>query len=106
MPLQVYHKPDIRTPSSGSYAEKQNLVFVGEKCPYLKETYRLKIRKSFEDLNFEDKDKLNVLPKTKILCPKCGNNEAFWILRQMRGSDEPESRFYTCTKCGHKWRED
>ena len=54
----------------------------------------------------EDKDKTNVLPKTKIKCPKCDNNEAFWILRQMRGSDEPESRFYTCTKCGHKWRED
>jgi len=54
----------------------------------------------------EDKDKTNVLPKTKIKCPKCDNNEAFWILRQMRGSDEPESRFYTCTKCGYKWRED
>ncbi|MBS3778236.1 MAG: transcription factor S [Candidatus Thermoplasmatota archaeon] len=54
----------------------------------------------------ENKDDMNVLPKTKIKCPKCGNNEAYWILRQMRGSDEPESRFYTCTKCGHKWRED
>ena len=54
----------------------------------------------------EDKDKTNILPKTNIKCPKCSNNEAFWILRQMRGSDEPESRFYTCTKCGHKWRED
>jgi DNA-directed RNA polymerase subunit M len=53
----------------------------------------------------EDKDKANVLPKTNIKCPKCGNNEAYWILRQMRGSDEPESRFYTCTKCRHKWRE-
>jgi len=54
----------------------------------------------------DDKEKTNVLPKTKIKCPKCDNNEAYWILRQMRGSDEPESRFYTCTKCGHKWRED
>lgn len=54
----------------------------------------------------EDKEKTNVLPKTKITCPKCNHNEAFWILRQMRGSDEPESRFYTCVKCGHKWRED
>ena len=54
----------------------------------------------------EDSDKTNVLPKTKIKCPKCNNNEAFWILRQMRGSDEPESRFYTCTECSHKWRED
>ena len=54
----------------------------------------------------EDKEKTNILPKTKIKCPKCENNEAFWILRQMRGSDEPESRFYTCTKCEYKWRED
>ena len=54
----------------------------------------------------EDKEKTNVLPKTKTTCPKCDHNEAFWILRQMRGSDEPESRFYTCVKCGHKWRED
>ena len=53
----------------------------------------------------EDKDKTNILPKTKIKCPKCANNEAYWILRQMRGSDEPESRFYTCTKCSYKWRE-
>ena len=54
----------------------------------------------------EDKDKVNVLPKTRIKCPKCSHNEAFWILRQMRGSDEPESRFYTCCKCGYKWRLD
>jgi DNA-directed RNA polymerase subunit M len=53
----------------------------------------------------ENKEDTNVLPKTKIKCPKCNNNEAYWILRQMRGSDEPESRFYTCAKCGYKWRE-
>ena len=54
----------------------------------------------------EDKNKTNILPKTKIPCPKCGHNEAYWIIRQMRSSDEPESRFYTCVKCGHKWRVD
>jgi len=53
----------------------------------------------------DDNEIIDVLPKTRIKCPKCGNNEAYWILRQMRGSDEPESRFYTCTKCNHKWRE-
>ena len=37
-------------------------------------------------------------------CPKCGNNEAYWILRQTRASDEPETRIYTCTKCHHRWR--
>lgn len=50
-------------------------------------------------------EKINVLPKTKVKCPKCGHNEAFWILRQMRGSDEPETRFFTCAKCEYKWRE-
>ena len=50
-------------------------------------------------------DKIDVLPKIRVTCPKCGNNEASWILRQMRGSDEPETRFYTCTKCNFKWRE-
>jgi DNA-directed RNA polymerase subunit M len=50
-------------------------------------------------------EKINVLPKTKVKCPKCGHNEAYWILRQMRGSDEPETRFFTCAKCEYKWRE-
>ena len=50
-------------------------------------------------------DKIDILPKTRTPCPKCGNNEAFWLMRQMRGSDEPETRFYTCTKCGYRWRE-
>jgi len=48
--------------------------------------------------------KTDVLPKIRIGCPKCGHNEATWVLRQMRGSDEPETSFYTCTKCGYRWR--
>ncbi len=46
-----------------------------------------------------------VLPKTNVPCPKCGNNEAFWVLRQTRSADEPETRIYRCTKCAHSWRE-
>jgi DNA-directed RNA polymerase subunit M len=49
-------------------------------------------------------EKIDILPKTRVECPKCENNEAFWILRQTRSSDEPETRIYTCTKCGHRWR--
>jgi transcription factor S len=63
-------------------------------------------RKTKEMTVIENKEATNVLPKTKVVCPKCAHNEAYWILRQMRGSDEPESRFYTCTSCGYKWRED
>ena len=50
-------------------------------------------------------DQYDLLPKTKVNCPKCDHNEAYWILRQTRAADEPETRIYTCTKCGHKWRE-
>ncbi len=40
-----------------------------------------------------------------VLCPNCGNDEAyFWIL-QTRRADEPPTRFYKCTKCGKVWRE-
>lgn len=45
-----------------------------------------------------------VMPKTAVPCPKCGHNEAYWYLRQTRKSDEPETTFLTCCKCGHKWR--
>ena len=48
--------------------------------------------------------KIDILPKTRVECPKCGHNEAFWVLRQTRSSDEPETRIFTCTKCEHRWR--
>jgi DNA-directed RNA polymerase subunit M len=45
------------------------------------------------------------LPTADEACPKCGNPRAYWVLRQTRGADEPETRIFECTKCGHKWRE-
>ena len=62
-------------------------------------------RKENIKITISEKEK-DVRPKTKIKCQKCGHDKAYWTIRQMRGSDEPESRFYECTKCGHKWRED
>ncbi len=47
----------------------------------------------------------DTLPKTDVRCPKCGNNEAYWVLRQTRAADEPETRIYRCTKCSYSWRE-
>ncbi|MDE1821110.1 MAG: transcription factor S [Euryarchaeota archaeon] len=44
-------------------------------------------------------------PTAKEECPKCGNDTAYWVLRQTRGADEPETRIFECTKCGNKWRE-
>jgi DNA-directed RNA polymerase subunit M len=83
--------------------------FVCKKCGYKKKKSGSNVVVSKQEKKevtvIEDKDATNILPKTRANCPKCGNKEAFWVLRQMRGSDEPESRFYTCTKCSHKWRE-
>jgi len=46
-----------------------------------------------------------VLPTTDVICPNCGNNKAYWWMRQLRAADESEVRFYKCTKCGKIWRE-
>lgn len=50
-------------------------------------------------------EELDTLPKTKVRCPNCENNEAFWRLEQTRAADEPETRIYRCTECNHTWRE-
>jgi DNA-directed RNA polymerase subunit M len=46
------------------------------------------------------------LPKTDADCPKCDNDRAYWYMQQIRAADESETRFYVCTECEHKWRED
>lgn len=49
-------------------------------------------------------DDVATLPKDRVLCEKCGNNEAYFVVRQMRAADEPETMIYKCTECGYKWR--
>ena len=90
------------------YPEKEYIIC--RKCGFKKKKKGSNIviskQKEKKVTFIDDKGKNNILPKTRALCAECGNNEAYWIIRQMRSSDEPESRFYTCTKCGYKWRED
>lgn len=50
-------------------------------------------------------EKVSTLPVAQEECTKCGNVGAYWVLRQTRGSDEPETRIFECVKCGYKWRE-
>ena len=54
----------------------------------------------------DDKDLLKGLPKTKgVRCPKCGYDEAYYIVLQTRSADEPPTRIYICARCGYTWRE-
>ncbi len=46
------------------------------------------------------------LPTTEVQCPKCDNDEAYWYMQQIRSADESETRFFVCTECDHRWRED
>lgn len=46
------------------------------------------------------------LPRTDARCSECGNDRAYWYLQQIRAADESETRFFICTECGHRWRED
>jgi len=45
------------------------------------------------------------LPSIEHECEKCGNAIAYYWFIQTRASDEPPTRFFRCTKCGHTWRE-
>ena len=48
---------------------------------------------------------INTNPIVKATCEKCENKEAYYWTQQTRGADEPETRFFRCTKCKHTWRE-
>ena len=45
------------------------------------------------------------LPTADAECPVCGHRKAYWVLRQTRAADEPETRIFRCVKCSHSWRE-
>ncbi|OYT35340.1 MAG: transcription factor S [Candidatus Aenigmarchaeota archaeon ex4484_52] len=90
--------------------EDNKLYFVCKKCKIkiemkksnciLKQTI-----KKQKPLILKNNENIEQLPKTKKKCEKCGNNEVYWWSRQTRASDEPETRFYRCTKCRQTWRE-
>ena len=50
----------------------------------------------------EDVDMRSTIKET---CPECGHDEAHYELKQTRSADEAPTRFFTCAKCKHKWRE-
>lgn len=50
-------------------------------------------------------EQIETLPKIKVTCEKCNNKIAYFWTQQTRGADEPETRFFKCTKCNYTWRE-
>jgi len=50
-------------------------------------------------------DNDHILPITDEVCPECNHEHAYWWTKQMRSSDEPETKFLKCVKCKHTWRD-
>jgi len=48
---------------------------------------------------------VQTLPRTKVICQKCGHGEALYWMVQTRGGDEAMTQFFRCAKCGSTWRE-
>jgi|TARA_Y100000310_G_scaffold89559_2_gene86657 DNA-directed RNA polymerase subunit M len=60
----------------------------------------------------EEKKKVAVLKKdtqtepiVNEVCKECKNDKAYFWTVQTRSSDEAETKFFKCTKCGHTRRE-
>jgi DNA-directed RNA polymerase subunit M len=64
---------------------------------------KLTIKKSEEAAT--DEETLAEMDFEDIDCPKCSEKKVVSWMEQTRASDEPPTRFYKCTKCGHTWRE-
>ena len=47
-------------------------------------------------------------PKKRKQCPKCGNNEVYFWVRERKTPDKEDFesiQFFRCTKCLYTWRE-
>ncbi len=49
--------------------------------------------------------RLTGLPRVKRKCRKCGNSEVYVRILASRSEDDFEEECYSCTNCGHSWRE-
>ena len=83
------------------------------KCQFVKEKTVNISKEKPEDANSEflvmdesDMNQAKGLESTvPIDCEKCHNKEGVSWTFQTRSADEPETKFYRCTKCNHTWRD-
>ncbi len=89
-------------------------VLVCPKCGYVKEnpskmrvlSKRITHRETERTYVIDYEEMFKGVPKTRgVKCPKCGHDEAYYVILQTRRADEPPTRIYKCTRCGHVWRE-
>ena len=93
--------------------KNNNGLLTCPKCKYEKPKTDRLVKEKSEETNSEflvvgkdDISQAKALESTiKIDCEKCHNQEGVWWTFQTRSADEPETKFYRCTKCNHTWRD-
>ena len=89
--------------------EKGKTYLVCPKCGYKEEVKEYKTSekvKKKEEVGKGIAVEMKILPKARgVSCPKCGSEEVVYWTMQTRASDEAETVFYRCLKCGYTWRE-
>ena len=81
--------------------------FICSKCGFKKKKRgsSVVVEKQTEKETVVLEKKIDLLPKTRVECQKCGHNEAYFWSAQTRSADEAETQFFKCKKCKHTWRE-
>ena len=86
----------------------KNKTFIGCGCGYVLKSGNVEVREEVkakdEEIEIVDANK-ETLPEAEEECEKCGNKKAYFWMVQTRAGDEPETKFYKCTKCSHTWRD-
>ena len=82
------------------------------KCGYIEGQKVTETKKNIDEedpdfslLAFEGDEGEDTNPTIKLICEKCGHDEAVWWMFQTRSADEPSTSFFKCTKCKFTWRE-
>jgi DNA-directed RNA polymerase subunit M len=96
----------------GSMMQAEDSVWICTQCGHEKarddaeEDEMITTQAQEESEVIESGDRSSGLPTTSAACPECDNDTAHWYMQQIRAADESETRFFVCTECEHKWRED
>ena len=44
------------------------------------------------------------MPTAEVHCEECGNDRAWYTIKQTGAADEPPTRFFKCQECDYRWR--
>ncbi len=96
-------------PKCGAMLVQKNKGSICSRCSYagkkpvsLETSEKLEEKKRIAVVKEKDSE---VLPIVNYDCKQCKNTKAYFWTVQTRASDEAETKFFKCTKCGHAERD-